>query len=278
LWLFLSSVVVAADPGLQLAMELLKEGDHHGSAIEFRRLALGAEDPRNRGSYYWAAAYQYLEAGEPEMSVKMLDLAEDEAPELSPFAFLLRGDASVAAESPGEAMFYFESILRHADSADEARNLAARRLAGVHLREGKVSEARRLLISAPGDHHIGLEALEAYDAGKDKNPKWGGLLGLVPGLGYAYAGEYANGLRSLILNGLFIWGMVETADDEQWAAFSLITFFEITWYSGSIYGGVDASHRHNRRRLERSIEAIDGDAGYEPQYEHLPTVALKFEF
>ena len=71
-------------------------------------------------------------------------------------------------------------------------------------------------------------------------PWVGGVLGLVPGLGYVYSGEFANGARSLILNGLFIWGMVETAEREQWAAFSVLTFFEFTWYSGSIYGGAEA--------------------------------------
>ena len=72
---------------------------------------------------------------------------------------------------------------------------------------------------------------------------FGGVLGLVPGLGYAYSGEYANAVRSLILNSLFIWGMVETADDDQWGLFALVTFGEFTWYSGSIYGGIDAAHR-----------------------------------
>ena len=64
----------------------------------------------------------------------------------------------------------------------------------------------------------------------------GGLLGLVPGLGYAYSGEHANALRCLILNGLFIFGMVHTAENDDWGAFSVISFFELTWYSGSIYG------------------------------------------
>ena len=35
-----------------------------------------------------------------------------------------------------------------------------------------------------------------------KKPWLGGVLGLVPGLGYVYSGEYANAARSLILNGL----------------------------------------------------------------------------
>ena len=33
----------------------------------------------------------------------------------------------------------------------------------------------------------------------------GGILGIIPGLGYAYSGEYSNAARSLILNSLFIF-------------------------------------------------------------------------
>ena len=103
------------------------------------------------------------------------------------------------------------------------------------------------------------EALERYLAGRDKSPRLGGLLGIVPGLGYAYSGEYGNALRSLLLNGLFGWAMFATAEDDQWALFAVATFFELTWYTGSIYGGIDAAHRHNRERLDSAVREIRGD-------------------
>ncbi|MBN1558006.1 MAG: membrane protein insertion efficiency factor YidD [Lentisphaerae bacterium] len=95
-----------------------------------------------------------------------------------------------------------------------------------------------------------------------RSPRLGGILGLVPGLGYAYSGEYANALRSLLLNGIFIWGMVETAGEEQWGGFAVISFFELTWYSGSIYGGIDAAHRFNAR--QRGAQAGPDGAGLAP--------------
>jgi hypothetical protein len=104
------------------------------------------------------------------------------------------------------------------------------------------------------------------------------VLGLVPGLGYVYSGEFANGARSLILNGLFIWGMVETAEREQWAAFSVLTFFEFTWYSGSIYGGVDAAHRYNQRRLDAAVSGVGGGRRLGPDVARVPVVVLGFEF
>lgn len=104
------------------------------------------------------------------------------------------------------------------------------------------------------------------------------MLGLVPGLGYVYSGEYANAARSLILNALFIWGMVETAADDQWAVFSVLTFAEFTWYSGSIYGGLDAAHRHNQRRNDAAVRDVRGEKRLAPDLNQVPIVALKFEF
>jgi len=104
------------------------------------------------------------------------------------------------------------------------------------------------------------------------------VLGLVPGLGYAYSGEYANAVRSLILNSLFIWGMVEAAEHEEWGIFAVVTFGEITWYSGSIYGGLDAAHRRNRRRLESALTDVRGAARPDADRAQVPLVVTGFEF
>jgi len=138
--------------------------------------------------------------------------------------------------------------------------------------------ARTALAELGPGEEAGNSALSALEDGRDRSPALGGWLGVVPGLGYAYAGEYANATRSLILNSLFIWGLVSTAEEEQWGAFAVISFFEITWYTGSIYGGVDASHRFNQRRRARAIEAITAGAMMTPDYEALPAVKLKISF
>jgi len=123
-----------------------------------------------------------------------------------------------------------------------------------------------------------MEALDRYEQGRDKSPKVGGFLGLVPGLGHLYAGEPGNALRSLLLNGLFIFAMADTAADEEWGAFAAVTFFELTWYTGSVYGGVDAAHRHNRNRLRACTKAVDGKSGFTLNTTQLPIVSLNIRF
>lgn len=272
-WVMLA---VASDAG-ELARGLALEGDHAGAALEFRREALGAEQRAAKGGYFWASAWEYGQAGRYEVSDGMLDRAEDAEPGLGPQALLLRAENTAAQKRWKEEIYYRQSIL-DSQAPDDVKRYSALRLAEARMRLGEIAAAREVLQASPGWNAVSLEAIDEYVRGRDKSPKVGGLLGMIPGMGYMYAGEYGNGFRSIILNSLFIFGMVSTAQDDEWGAFAVITFFEFTWYSGSIYGGVDASHRYNRDRLESSIDRMRGDASFEPDYEQLPTVSLKFKF
>ena len=261
---------------LQLANDLERESDHRAAAIEYRRLALSEPDAKRRAGYYWAAAYQYHRAGATELAEKMLDRTEDASEKLASESLMLRAEVSFAAHRPDRTEFYLTSAARK-QTTPESRRLTGKRLAAARLLKNDVGGAERALRDAPSTDP-GRAALAAYRDGSRRIPAVGGMLGIIPGLGYAYSGEYANALRSLILNGIFIYAMAETAADEEWGAFAAVTFFELTWYTGSIYGGIDAAHRYNRQRLDRCLEAIGGNSGFEPDLEQIPVISLRFIF
>ncbi|MFU8779995.1 MAG: tetratricopeptide repeat protein [Kiritimatiellia bacterium] len=264
-------------PGSSLALTLQAEGHPRSAAIEWRRLALHAPDPDARASYYWAAAYQYLQADDPALAEKMLDAAENASWDIEPQALLLRAQAASQRNDRNTAQFYWRSIKR-AKPTPEAERMARQRLATYAIQAGDLPQARTLLLQSPANETHALEALAQFEQGHDKSPRVGGLLGMIPGLGYAYAGEYANAFRSLILNSIFIYGMVDTAQKDQWGAFAAITFFELTWYSGSIYGGIDASHRYNQHRRNQLYEDIQGNAHITPDWNAIPQITLQFTF
>jgi len=262
----------AADSADQLlACRIAAEKQYASAAIEFRRLAISSTDSERAG-YYWGAAYMYSKAEKSELALKMLDYADETAADEAP-NLLLRIDCAINAGHYEEAEFYAAS-LAESSNADLQRMAGLRQLK-LNLLGGKQKEVTEQL---PQLDQPVKTAVSAYLSGSDKSPLIGGLLGTVPGLGYAYAGEYANALRSLILNSIFIYGMVETADHDNWGAFAVITFFEITWYSGSIYGGIDAADRYNRRRLSACLQVIDSHSAYRPELSRLPAIAIKYRF
>ncbi|MCO6401456.1 MAG: hypothetical protein J5I99_09555 [Verrucomicrobia bacterium] len=272
-WIATTSVAFAADADLRLVRELTAEGDHAGSAIEFRRLALSNPDADAQAVYFWSAAFELWRAGDFSRADTLLDRAEDLQALPNHELTLLRGELALSRSAPGEAAFFFESAAR--DAEGDARDFSLRKQVAAQLISGDREAAQRTAMAAGGDvERIANE----YTRGRSKSPTLGGWLGLVPGLGYAYAGEYANAARSVILNGLFIWGMVETAERDQWGGFAALTFFEFTWYSGSIYGGVDASHRYNQRRLKKAEAALTAGYALQPDYTALPALQLRYRW
>lgn len=269
--------ITRADPevlteSLPLAVELSRDGFHQESAIEFRRLGLSDKPMAERAAYQWAAAWEYTQTGEYGSAEGMLDRADRQDDTYRAESLLLRSDVAEGQYDEETALFFLDSIPISSVS-DEFRRYTGRRKAALHLQNGQPEQALLTL-----NDEAARNAVENYMAGRDKSPSLGGWLGLVPGLGYAYSGEYANAVRSLILNSLFIYGMVDTAQDEEWGAFTVITFFEITWYTGSIYGGVDSAHRYNQNRLDQALDGILGQADYQPDYSAFPSLKLEFRF
>lgn len=276
-WSLLLLVCVAcssawADDGRKLALALGQEGQHSGAALEYRRLAMSTNEQVTSGRFYWLAAYEYAREHNWPLVSRMLDRTEDAAPfELALPVSWLRAEQALVERDWSVASFYFESLQRAATN-DYWRDFAARGVTAARLRDGDFAGA---YASVPVTER---QVVAQYAAQRDKKPWVGGLLGLVPGLGYLYSGEIGNACRSLLLNGVFIWAMVETAEEDQWAAFSILTFVEFTWYSGSIYGGIDAAQRHNQRRLDTTVEAVRGDRKPQPDFSCIPIFTLGFEF
>jgi tetratricopeptide (TPR) repeat protein len=277
--------VAVAGQDASLALQLDSEKQWSQAALEFRRLALGEEDGERAAGWYWMAAREYSRAGDRKRAWKYLDRAEDADSERAlelPLAWL-RARQAEADKDWGSAAFFYGSLGRKAEGRDDGdgwRAAAARGEAAAHLREKDYDAALDALGALPdaGEAEASREAIRGYAARGDKRPWVGGVLGMVPGLGYAYSGEWGNMVRSMILNGLFIWAMVETAEEDQWALFGVSTFFELTWYTGSIYGGIDAAHRHNRERLDGAVRAVQGDGGAEVETGALPVVRVRFRF
>ena len=186
---------------------------------------------------------------------RMLDHAEDVGASESTPLLLLRTEQAEGVRNWVSAADYAEE-LADASTKDERLSSWARGAAAAdYLRLRKGIEA----LDAIKGYAAREAAIDRYLADYDKSPTIGGLLGIIPGLGYAYSGEWGNMFRSIFLNGIFGWAMFECADREQWGLFAVTTFFELTWYTGSIYGGIDAAHRYNRNRLDTTVRELRGD-------------------
>ena len=263
---------VRLETSLALAEEFLSSGDGSAAALEYRRLEADADpaDAELRGSLLLAAADAYRADGAWERMGRVLDRAESDSAvrrSIDDELLLLRMLRSEGLREWASAAEWGETLAEsRREPAESAR--VSRLAAADWLLAGSPAEARRAT-----DDPDALAAIGRWERGSDRSPTVGGLLGIVPGLGYAYSGEWGNAFRSIVLNGLFGWAMYECAAHDEWGLFAVTTFFELTWYTGSIYGGVDAAHRYNRERLEDAARDVRGDAP-SPALRRAPAVDL----
>jgi len=93
------------------------------------------------------------------------------------------------------------------------------------------------------------EREDEYLALEKKSPRTAGTLSaLVPGLGQLYVGRPRDAFVAFLLNGLFIWGIVEAVEADNWGAATALGAVELGWYSGNIYSAVSGAHKYNEKK------------------------------
>lgn len=122
------------------------------------------------------------------------------------------------------------------------------------------SFSRDLDIPVMTDDEYKYSAEYAKEISMDKKSPAAGLIsGIIPGMGYIYAGETGTGIVAMIViaaGTAITWG-AHVNDVEPLAAVSgAATFF---MYSGSIAGGYMATARYNRELSKKLILRLDKD-------------------
>jgi hypothetical protein len=103
--------------------------------------------------------------------------------------------------------------------------------------------------------HDRLVALSA-SAAPWKNPTKAGVLAVVPGLGYLYAGHRKSALTSLLMNSGFALATIHAFDSGQSAFGAVLAMFSVSWYWGNIVGSAAAAHRANAFQNEIQMEQL----------------------
>lgn len=96
-------------------------------------------------------------------------------------------------------------------------------------------------------------------SGEKKSPLLGALAGIIPGMGYVYAGETGTGITALIVitaGSAIAWGAHANSLEPLAAVSGAATFF---MYAGSIAGGYMQTVKFNRGLSERLVLRLDRD-------------------
>jgi tetratricopeptide (TPR) repeat protein len=247
------------------AERLMREGEYFRAITEFRRFLFYApDDPRCPMAHFsiGLAFYRgenYTEALQTFRAVaqRYPDTAYGKQAWLWQGESLLRQGQYVAAEQ-----LYTEMTERF--SHEEIGQKARYQRAWTFLYRRQWREAvTQFEQVAPGSEmyqNAQLLAREAL-AGERlvmKSPVLAGAFsGLLPGSGQLYNGRLGDALLAFFLNSLFIIGAIEAVHSNAHVVAGILSFFEMGWYAGNIYGAVNGAHKYNRHTTETFLRNLD---------------------
>jgi tetratricopeptide (TPR) repeat protein len=170
------------------------------------------------------------------------------------------GECEVKLENPtaAHAAFREASICNDA----EVTSRALYRTGISYLMDKEWKGAEQTFSSIPvetvwGERaHRAIAKIREARASPRKNPLTAAVLGLVPGLGYAYVGQPQTGLAALVVNGLSLVATFSAFSHGQAGLGSALGLLSVGWYSGSIYGARVGALKWNHRAEVKLLDDL----------------------
>jgi tetratricopeptide (TPR) repeat protein len=250
---------------LGLADDFFKEGDYYRAVTEYKRFLFFFPQSGRAEEVLSRIAKSYFNGKKWSETAVACDewLKKFPASSRANEAFLLKGLALSENKELSQARVFFQKsreISPGTALADEAQFQIAR----TYVREEKWREAaeefrkidKTAKLYPKGEYWA--KGLDRMDQVPHKSPVAAGILAAVlPGAGHVYTERYRDAAIALVLNGAFIWGMIESFQHNNNVVGGILTFFELGWYSGNIYSAVASAHKYNKEEQQQYLDELE---------------------
>lgn len=271
----------AADPTLtyQFGLSLQGEGEYYRAITEFKRtrfLVDSVDHPLAKlAGFHIGRSYLLGESYDEairEFEGFALTYPEDRLT-LRSRALLGRAHLELDEYDAARSVF-LEALAKTSDNVEtfEVRRDLQEELGWSYLEEFRIDLAEESFLELrdldPDNPRIAalVDRLPDGRRLRRKSPALAGVLsGVLPGAGQAYVGNWADGAVAFFVNGLFIWGTVAAFEDGNDEVGAVLSFIELGWYGGNIFGAVNAAQRFNRSQRETFIHDLRQDFRLGPE-------------
>ena len=278
------------DEGLQmeLADHFFKQEDYYRAITEYKRFLFFFPRSPKIEEAQWRIAQSYFKGQKWDEAISAADELMQKFPDSAkkPEVYLLQGLCYFEKKDYRRARREFAYAK---DSSTDFQKIqeAQWQIAVTYLKEEKWKEAiqefRALDSRSPlyPRAEKWADGLERMDQIPQKSPTAAGILAILPGAGHLYCERYRDATIAFLLNGAFIWGMVEAFHQESYVVGGILTFFELGWYSGNIYSAVSSAHKYNLRGKKEYLDHLENEVRISAGmtwYGKTPVFALHFSF
>jgi len=252
-----------ADRQFEYAQHCVSVEDYARAIAEYQRFVyFFPDDPRVDQARYRIGA-SYFQTGRFADAVKALEeLVQMHA--TSPWvvqAWFMMSRSHERLHQPVRAVADLQELVVISEDAS-IRDQANYRTAWIYIESGNWETAQQFLdrISPDAADAYRLKRLSAdlgrHDRIEQKNPRLAGALSVIPGGGFMYCGRYYDAVTAFLINTGLILAAWESFDDENYALGGVISFVEVGFYAGNIYGAVSSAHKYNESRRREFIENL----------------------
>ncbi len=282
-------VIVESESQMGLADYFFQGGDYYRAITEYKRFLFFFPRSARAAEAYWKITQSYFRGKKWDEAISAGNDLIKEFP-FSPYkaeTLLLSGLCFKEKKDYIRARSFFGKAKEEAADirlADEAQW----QIAATYLKEEKWKEAsseyRKIHENSrlyPQSDRL-AKGLDRIGEIPQKSPATAGILAaFLPGSGHLYCERYRDAAVAFLLNGAFIWGMVEAFDQKSYVVGGILTFFELGWYSGNIYSAVSSAHKYNQRKKQEYLDYLQKGGGFSLGVSFLgkgPTLSLRYAF
>jgi len=256
-----SGNLLDADALYNFAVSSYENGDYTTAVVEFKRfLFFNPEDPRVEEVAFKIGMAYFQEAAYPRAVEAFETVINSGSGYAIDARFML--SRCYLQLNDSEAALGLLFPLANPNGDPSVRDRALDRIGWIHLQSRNLPAARAAF-TAIGEknrdrYRIGdiLARLDKPGKLPHKNPWLAGLYSIIPGGGYLYNGLYREAGIAFFLNVGLAAAAYESFDNDLNALGGMISLVNLGFYSGSIYGGISAAHKHNDRAYDEFVDKL----------------------
>jgi outer membrane protein assembly factor BamD (BamD/ComL family) len=254
---------IDADAQFDFAEHYFLKGEYSRAADEYKRFAYFFPDDRRVGQAMYQCGMAFYSGRQYEDAAAFFNevISKFNEGEWAVKSHFMLSESHIRMNQFGPAVIALHNLIALTDSRD-IKDEAYYRLGWISIDTASWDDARENFekIDPSNREKFRLQRLSAELAQEAaiprKSPALAGVLSLVPGGGQLYCERYQDALIAFLLNGALIWASYEAFDNDNHALGVLLTFFEVGFYAGNIYGAVGGAHKYNRTKTEKFIQNL----------------------
>lgn len=259
-----TTITIDADMQFQYAEQLYSQKKYIIAIAEYERFVyLFPGDERVSESRYRVGMAYYAESRYKEAIQSFSDLieAQDAGSAYYTRAFFMAAESDLRLRRLSSALTTLHNLMNLSDDTD-VQDEANYRIGWIYLETADWEKAQTYFQKISRRNHDKyrladlIRDLEHADDVHHKSPGVAGALAILPGGGYLYCNRPRDAMISFLLNAGLIYAAYEAFDNEMYALGGVITFVEIGFYSGSIYGSISSAHKYNRDQNRKFVDRL----------------------